>query len=55
MDRERAHAARASEPVAGLVMDGAGVIFYALVVLFSWLTFCVVLFKDPRFTLHYLA
>ena len=29
-------------------------IFYALVVLFSWLTFCVVLFKDPRFTLHYL-
>ena len=25
MDRERAHAARASEPVAGLVMDGAGV------------------------------
>lgn len=29
-------------------------IFYALVVLFSWLTFCVVLFRDPRFTLHYL-
>ena len=27
---------------------------YALVILFSWLTFCVVLFKDPRFTLHYL-
>ena len=31
-----------------------GSIFYALVVLFSWLTFCVVLFRDPRFTLHYL-
>ena len=29
-------------------------IFYALVVLFSWLTFCVVLFRDPHFTLHYL-
>lgn len=29
-------------------------IFYALVVLFSWLTFCVVLFRDLRFTLHYL-
>ena len=31
-----------------------GSIFYALVVLFSWLTFCVGLFRDPRFTLHFL-
>ena len=49
----RMRLARRSQLLGWLWMVPAS-IFYALVVLFSWLTFCVVLFKDPRFTLHYL-
>lgn len=49
----RMRLARRSRLLGWLWMVPAS-IFYALVVLFSWLTFCVVLFKDPRFTLHYL-
>lgn len=48
----RMRLARRSRLLGWLWMVPAS-IFYALVVLFSWLTFCVVLFKDPRFTLHY--
>lgn len=54
MDRSvRMQLARRSRLLGWLWMV-PGSIFYALVVLFSWLTFCVVLFRDPRFTLHYL-
>ena len=49
----RMRLARRSRLLGWLWMVPAS-IFYALVVLFSWLTFCVVLFRDPRFTLHYL-